>query len=415
MPTRRKSTAKVPTGEPDERQTDPIRILISSRNRDLIPAASGGTVPLLDVRRALSKEIEDEKVCGQKIFKVWINEAAGAQSGDADVWEQCRQRLEDAHIIIAIYNGEAGWSHRDQGIGICHEELKYARDRFPSKLYLIDVAAAYAKVRPPDEGPVDAARQARNLGFVETIDDWKRWKVPVDDDEGLKAAARLAVANAVHDLVDTGSREGRKGRYYSGAPLDWSRLSYQERKEQIETTLTGGLLNRKGMARPAPEPADGTPAVVWTVRGKRVLLLVHGVPSSFSISEARELVGRPYLSDHRSLVATGDGDLAGPVHVIACHKSCTESQIFSFMGHPDVYIVQAPFGFFAADLASFAQTFFLTNCRDRNDTLIALERMFDWIAEADEQSAIVDRARSRQRILKTVRAEIDAREKSTAK
>jgi hypothetical protein len=76
------------------------------------------------------------------------------------------------------------------------------------------------------------------------------------------------------------------------------------------------------------------------------------------------------------------------------------------MGHPDLFIVQAPFGFFVADLVSFVQTFFLVFCRDETSTLVAARRMFDWIEQSGELSRIVDRARSRQAILAAVAQEI---------
>lgn len=415
MATRQKASAKAArtkTKDEDEssqRRSRPIKILISSRNGDPIPSRSGGTVPLLTVREALWRELEAETLCGQKILKVWINEEAGGLTGGADIWENCRKALEDNHIIVVIYNGEAGWSFKDRGNGICHEEVKYTHDHFPSKLCLIDVSKAYATVRPVEEGPADTKREERNRDFAAFMADLQLWGKPAADDESVKERVRFAVADAVSELATAGSR-GRKGRYYFGSPLDWSRLSYQDRKEQIERTLVEVLDKQYDLEplAPQPEAEDEARGLVWRVSERPLLLLVHGVPSSFSIAEARELVGRPYLLDHTSLAATGDVDLAGPVHLIACHKSCTESQIFSFMGHPDVYIVQAPFGFFAADLSSFAQTFFLTDCRDRSDTAWELKEMFDWIAKADEQKAIVERARSRQRILQVVRAEIDS-------
>lgn len=402
-----RTKAKAAADESSERRSPPIKVMISSRNNDPIPSRGGRTVSLLDVRRELWSTLEAESFCGQKILKVWINEEAGGLSGGVSTWEDCRKALENNHIVVVIYNGEAGWSFKDRGNGICHEEVKYTHDHFPSKLCLIDVSKAYATVRPA--GPDDTKREERNRDFAAFITDLQFWMRRADDDEDLKEKVRFAVADKVSELAIAGSR-GRKGRYFFGSPLDWSRLSYQERKEQIEKTLIEVLDTQYDLQPPAPEAnAEDEPrGMVWTVPGGPLLLLVHGVPSSFSIAEARELVGRPYLLDHTSLAARGDGDLAGPVHLIACHKNCTESQIFSFMGHPDVYIVQAPFGFFAADLSSFAQTFFLTDCRDRSDTSWALKEMFDWIAKAAEQDEIVARARSRQRILKAVRAEIDA-------
>ncbi|HBL26993.1 MAG TPA: hypothetical protein DD490_09180 [Acidobacteria bacterium] len=387
----------------------PVRVLISSRNRDLIPRRGGGAVPLVDIRRALQAELEAGTLCGQHILQVWINEAAGGEAGDENVWDVCRQELTDAHVVIAIVNGEAGWQRQAGGVGICHEEIKYTLDQFPAKLYLIRMSFD----SDPALGlksPAEVASEERNRAFSEFLAERKRWQDPAVDDESLQEAVRLAVAKAVSDLAINGSREGRKGRYYFGAPLDWSRLGYQERKTAIEAAVVDHLLGLGELDRLEPDLARQmkTAGLVWHLDGARVLVSIHGVPSSFGIAEARELVGRPFLFDHASPVAAGAAGLTGPLHLIACHKSCTESQIFSFLGHPDVYVVQAPFGFFAADLSSFVQAFFLTGCRDATGTAMALERAFEWIAEADEKAAIVSRARSRQRVLLAVRTEIDA-------
>jgi hypothetical protein len=404
-----RSKAKAAADESSQRRIPPIKVLISSRNNDHIPAKSGGTVSLLSVRQDLWRELEGETLCGQTLLKVWINEKAGGLTGGVDIWEDCRKALQDNHVVVVIFNGEAGWSFKDRGNGICYEEVKYTHDHFPSKLCLIDVSRAYASVRPAEAGPIDAKREKRNRDFADFITDLQFWMKEASDDESLKEQVRVAVADKVSELAIAGSR-GRKGRYYFGSPLDWSRLSYQERKRQLEATVVEVLDTQYGLELLPlrTDDEDETRGMVWKVPGGQLLLLVHGVPSSFSIAEARELVGRPYLFDHTSLAAEDGGDLAGPIHVIACHKSCTESQIFSFMGHPDVYIVQAPFGFFAADLSSFAQTFFLTDCRDRSDTSWGIKEMFDWIAKAGEQTAVVARAQSRQRILQAVRAEIDS-------
>jgi hypothetical protein len=372
-----------------------IQVMISSRNKDSVRLGPGRKrVKLLDVRRALKEELEEMTFCGQKLLKVYINEDGGGESGTDTIWDTCRQKLDESQIIIAIYNGHAGWCREEAGLGICHEEIKYVLDHYPAKLYLIELKPTTA----------ESAADRAFAGFMKGIN---RWREQAHDVESLKESVRLAVAKAVSDLTVTGSREGRKGRYYFGSPLGWARLGYLERKIRIEEAVARYLVAQGAWSLPVVEPED-TPGLVWRLEDAQVLLLVHGVPSSFGIAEAREMVGRPYLSDHQTPVAASGGLLVGPVHLVACHRSCTESRILSYMGHPDVYIVQTPFGFFAADLTSFVQTFFLTDCRDRDATVMAMERMFEWIAEANEGGRIVERARSRQRILRTVRGEIEA-------
>jgi hypothetical protein len=154
-------------------------------------------------------------------------EEAGAESGSETIWDICREKLKDAHIIIVIYNGEAGWCRQDMGLGICHEEVKYAFDHFPSKLYVIEI---------PSNAPATPA----NLAFASFMDLVNRWREQAEDVESLKEKVRLAVAKAVSDLTVTGSKEGRKGNYYFGSPLDWSRLGYLERKNRIEAATAEG-------------------------------------------------------------------------------------------------------------------------------------------------------------------------------
>jgi hypothetical protein len=388
-----RSAARKSSNGPDvfPRLDHPIRVMISSRNRDEVPTSNGEKVSLLEVRRQLKAELEGKAFCDQQILDVWINEDAGGESGNDSIWDVCRQEMERDQIIIALVNGEAGWCRESSGLGICHEEIKYAFDHFPSRLYPIRIG------RSSEETPA-------NQAFERFLTDIHRWEEPVSNAEELIAAVKLAVAKAVARLTITGSRT-RKASFSFGTPLAWSRLGYPERKARIEAAAVGYLL--KSCARELPG-AKGAPNLVWKMGGAEILLRLHGVPSSFGIAEAREMVGRPYLSDHLTLAAISGGGLLGPVHVIACHKTCAESRIFAFLGHPDVYIVKTGFGFFAVDLSSFVQAFFLIECRDEDSTVMALEQMFEWIAVAGEEEAIVDRARSRQRILAAVRAEVDA-------
>lgn len=371
----------------------PIRVMISSRNNDEIPASNGEKVPLLEVRKQLKTDLEGMQFCGRQLLEVWINEDAGGESGNESIWEICRKEMERDQIIIALVNGEAGWCREKSGLGICHEEIKYAFDHFPSRLIPIRI------------GRSSAATPA-NQAFEKFLTDIHRWEEPAKNAEELIAAVKLAVAKAVAKLTITGSRS-RKGSYSFGTPLAWSRLGYPERKERLEKAAVD-YLRTSSCARDLPGAAPGVPSLIWKMGGAEILLRVHGVPSGFGIAEAREMVGRPYLSDHLTPAAISGGGLLGPVHLIACHKTCPESRIFAFMGHPDVYIVKTDFGFFAVDLSSFVQAFFLIECRDEDSTVQALMQMFEWIAVAAEETAIVDRARSRQRILAAVRTEVDA-------
>jgi hypothetical protein len=376
-----------------------IQVMLSSRNKDLIPDGNGEAVALGVVREQLKDELEHDRLYGHQILEVWINEDAGAENGTADIWNHCMERMDQADIVVVIYNGEAGWGTADGEVGICHGEMSWVLGRSPSKLRVV----ALSFPSDPKLGLIDpaeaAGKNAPNQRFQKDVT--PLFVDQAKDRPTLVAAVKLAVVKSVVELAKAGGAEGRRGNYYIGAPLDWSRLSYQQRKREMERVMREyltGVQRATGGAGPR-EP-------LWVTReGETLIVLTHAVPASFGTAEARELVGRPYLRDHEIALAEADSG-AGPIHVIACHKTCGESQVSSFMGHPDLFIVKTPFGFFVADLVSFVQTFFLVSCRDESSTRVALKLMFDWITQSGELSRIATRGRSRRVILEAVAREI---------
>ena len=376
-----------------------IRIMLSSRNRDLIPDGNKGAVALGEVRKELQEVLQRDRLFGHQLLEVWINEEAGAESGDADIWDHCMEQMDLADMVIVIYNGDAGWGTATGDVGICHAEMQRVLERSPSKLRVIALRFPSDPALGLTSPGEVAARNASNQSFEKEVSGF--FSAVVADRPSLEEAVKLAAVKSVVELAKTGSEEGRKGRYHLGAPLDWSRLSYEERRREMERVLRIYLTKKRAAAG---DPKSQEPLQV-SLDGEMVLLSVHGVPAGFGIAQAREMVGRPYLRDHE-IPLKGAGDAVGPVHIIACHKSCSESQVSSFMGHPDLFIVQVPFGFFVADLVSFVQAFFLVSCRDETSTKIAARRMFDWIDQSGESSRIVARARSRKAILAAVAQEI---------
>src|SRR6266851_3444105 len=113
-----------------------LRIMLSSRNNDLIPDGTA-SVKLSVVRLELQKELQAEEFLGRALLDVWINEEAGAEAGDLTAWEACLKEVDDADVLIVIYNGEAGWTKDPGGIGICHHEMAHAWHRTPGKVFLI--------------------------------------------------------------------------------------------------------------------------------------------------------------------------------------------------------------------------------------------------------------------------------------
>ena len=76
------------------------------------------------------------------------------------------------------------------------------------------------------------------------------------------------------------------------------------------------------------------------------------------------------------------------------------------MGHPDQYLVETPFGVFAADRRTFVQAAFVTQCRDDSSTKLGCQRLFDWLEQSGEMDGVLQRARSRTKVMDVVASEI---------
>src|SRR5271169_3271550 len=110
--------------------------MLSSRCNDSI-SFGGRASTLTVVRTELKKHLEKSKFLDHLLLDVWINEVAPAKEGSTDSWEACLREIDDADIVIVIYNGNAGWSVSPSGIGICHAELERALAQAPAKVRLI--------------------------------------------------------------------------------------------------------------------------------------------------------------------------------------------------------------------------------------------------------------------------------------
>jgi hypothetical protein len=373
-----------------------VRVMLSSRNRDLLPAQAGGTAALEDIRKTLKSELEDTEFLGTRPVEVWINEEAGAEDGTTDSWDKCLAEVDGADIVIVIYNGEAGWAGGTEGLGICHAEFLRALSQAPARLRVIelDFPSAGGARSPKD------TQQAtdRNKAFAADMDRASTWRVKARNDESLKREVRKAVAKGVIELAKTGSREARRGRFHLGAPLDWSRFTFRERRDALVSAVSEFLES----SMQASKLGDGHSLAI---QGESILLKVSGVPAGMGTPEAREMVGRPYLDDHISLE---NRNVVGPLHVIACHKTCSESHVVSFMGHPDQYLVETPFGIFAADRRTFVQAAFIAQCRDESSTKLGCQRLFDWLQQSGEMGGLLARGRSRAKLMSVVANEIKA-------
>ena len=366
-----------------------LRVMISSRCLDFFPA--GQTVTRLsDIRKTLKAEIEAMEIAGRKTFEAWINEEAPPQGGTWDSWDVCTEAVKDCDIILSISNGNAGWANAAGDVGICHAELMTGLSTAPAKVRLIVL----------DNIPITKnAEGTRNQRFQEYVGKQSLFRGgTVKTVDELKSRVKEALYDAVVCLAQAGVREASRGKFHSGEALDWSRLDFAARQEQMVRAIRDAMLARLGSF-------EDSGKVFVRMDGHEILCELHAIPAALSVGPARELVGQPFLRDHL-LAANLTGKRGGPLHIIACHKTATESQAAKLLGFPDATLVAAPFGVFVADPVQKVQFAFITNCRDDTNTRHGLQRFLEWLTQTGEDALLAKRAIARARIVRAIAKEV---------
>ncbi|MGB8743335.1 MAG: DUF4062 domain-containing protein [Xanthobacteraceae bacterium] len=365
-----------------------MKVMISSRCLDSFPRSNGK--PLSETRRALKAKLVQVKLFGQELFRVWINEDAPPAPGEKG-WDTCMKQVEDCDLLLVLYNGNAGWTKTGGGVGICHGEIKRGLDMAPGKVRVIKLGSD--RDIQGSSGPVhDRFRDFMNKrdlfwGAASTVDE-------------LFEVAEQTIIHGFADLVGWGVREGRRGNYHTGDALEWSKLDFLGRQARIRGVLLDALITDGGIRL-----SDSH--VKFKIEDNEVLFALNAVPASLGIASAREMIGRPFLKDHELVDAMSKP--IGPIHLIGCNRTVTESQARQLLGFPDATIVNAPFGVYVADNAQKIQFVLLSNCRDETTTRYALQRFREWLEEADEASDLVEHAASRKRIVQVIANEIRSR------
>lgn len=358
-----------------------ITVMLSSRCNDPIQY-NNATATLSDVRKDAKQAIEDFEIGGEKLYKCWINELAPSEEGTDDSWEKCLKEAGASDILIALYNGNAGWTGTAGGIGICHAELERAFSSNPNKVQLIALPQFTKSLTGVH------ARMSKYVGQLNLF------RASARNGEELIAEILKALGEATRKLAKAGVGETGSSIYHLGEALDWSRLDFEKRKTEIERVLSASL-----EGHPSGSTSHGH--VFVRIANKKVLFQCHGIPAAMSVSAARELVGQPFLRDHE-LTSQLTGQNAGPVHLIGCHKGVSESQAISMLGHPDAIIVDPKVGIYVADPVQKTQLLLLRNCRDETSTRHAVQRAIDWLERSGEGVHLANRATSRAKICKVI-------------
>jgi hypothetical protein len=368
-----------------------IRVMISSRCNDKFPLNDAGILTLTDIRKELKEEIEQIEIFDKKIFEVWINEDTPPKGGTWDSWEVCIQAVKDCDVLLVLSNGNAGWAKNQGDIGICHMELMTGLSQAPGKVRLISLGNV------SDEDNEQGGRNRRFQDYVNQQNLFRGGKAESIDQ--LKKRTTEALHDALITLTKQGVREASKGRFHSGQALDWNRMDFTGRQEEMQRVLYDAILQRSGSN-------ESSNFLFTKLDGINILLLTHAIPAALSVGAAKEMVGQPFLRDYE-MASILTRNCGGPVHVIACHKNATESQAMKLLGFPDATVVSAPFGIYVADNVQKVQFAFIVNCRDEANTRHGVQRFFEWLEQTGEDALMAKRAKSRAKIVKTIAKEVD--------
>jgi hypothetical protein len=367
-----------------------IRVMISSRCETEIEF-NKKPQKLTEVRRALKKELENYRLSNQKqaLFDCWINEDGASAPGSRDWWDHCIKQARDADLVIVLYTGAAGDGLTGSDMGICHAELEAA----------LDVAADRVRFIKLPTAPVasDSLQKKRDAAFETYFSTLGAFRSSAKTGEEVLKTAWREIQSALVDLVQLGSSTFHLSQSSTGHALEWHRLSYERRKEAMEEAMTESLANQ-------PKASRSASGVFVEISGNQVFLKLHAAPASLSESTAREMVGQPFLIDHK-LHAELKKSKAGPIHLVACPKTVTESQALRMLGFPDATIVSDSFGIHIADNIQKIQIVLLKECVSPSAIRRQLAAWFEFLRRQGEDKFVLDRAQRRFRIIETVAKE----------
>lgn len=338
-------------------------------------------MPLSAVRAELRDELLEADIFGNKPFEVWINEDAVVPT-DGTATDQCLDQARSADLVLVLYNGKAGWA-ASSGTGICHAEMAAAVDQAAAKVFVIELPSAEEGATPLD------------VAFRDYVNRRRGWRRTVTSGEKVIDEGKAAVAQGYAEMARRGAKYAARSAFSAGDALDWSRLSLADRAERMRCAARGYIESLGGAAK-------GSETVCVPLGdSEKIMYVVQAIPEALAVGPARELVGQPFVKDHRYI---GESRSApGPVHIICCNKGVTVSQARRLLGIDDATYVETAFGIYVADEVTKVQVLLLAECRDETSTRRAVESLFDWMQSSGELGIIESRAKLRREIAHAIK------------
>lgn len=368
-----------------------IRIMVSSRCETLIKFRDKQQ-QLTEVRRALKKQLEDFRLPNQKqpIFECWINEDGTSGPGGSNWWDHCKKQALDADIVIVLYTGSSGGGLEGSDMGICHAELEEALNVAADRVRVIKLPTA-----PKDQ---DALQKKRDEAFRTFFDSLGNFRTSANTGEEVLEKVWNEIQSSLVALTRLGSQTFHLSQASTGNALEWHRLSYEARKIAMEAVMTESLSNQ-------PNSSKSESGVLVEINKRPVFLKTHAAPASLSEPTSREMVGQPFLTDHKLSMELKKSK-AGPIHLVACPKGVSENQALNMLGFPDATVVSDSFGVHIADNIQNIQIVLLKECISPSAIRRQLATWFDFLRRTGEDKFVLERAQRRFRIIEAIAREI---------
>jgi len=335
---------------------------------------------LTDLRSYLRDELEKENFLGEQMLDVIINETDFDESFDQNAFDGCMDEMRKCHIIIILYNEEAGWSEKGtETNGICHEEFLVAVNEFSEMTFGINLSQ-YFDIKEKGE------KKKKNDAFIKDFNDTYRHveSIQAKDANELKAKALKQIKRYILAAIQKSVKTQKlivSGASTFGPTLDWSKNNYSQRILHMYKVLEecfDDLMNFES-----------------------VIKKYHVIPDNMSVADARNRIQRPFLLEHLEL-SKNPKLKKGVVHFVGVYGNSTEIQVKNLVGYPDLIVIPGSFGFYLWDKTSHIQMFFINKCINPQTIRTRLSQVINWLNASREQKNIIDRAKARYAIIKEI-------------
>lgn len=356
-----------------------IKIFLSSRVDTQINF--GKKYKLENLRDFIQKEIEKERLLGKQSFEIVMHDENNFDGYFSNNWYQkCIDAMRACHLIVILYSGEAGYSQKNKATnGICHKEFLIAIEEFGKLSFGINISQ-FCKPQVTDK-----LGERKNKAFSDNINYSGRFL------HHLSASSKKEFEEQVIDIIKSQMRLRlfdsietqkiqSKGSNLFKSTLDWSKLNYAERINELKQLLEDAIKDETKL--------------------DSIIKQYHAVPDNMSVADARNRIKRPFLEEHDEV--KNNTLKRGVLHFVAVYGSVSEIQAKNLVGYPDLTVIKAPFGLYLWDKIRHIQMFFFHKCINSEKIGTRITELNNWLSESQELANILNRAKARYLINKVI-------------